>query len=710
MKDKAVIKDQSLSDPKKNIRNTYKKYRFDQQGFHLYEDRRQFAARGIQLFATKDGNYKLCFANSVIKNQKQLDDIKKYKIDVHYGTATGYERISWDTSGCNVVNNTGLERLERGYFVCESLKEEDAVNLVNYLSNLKDGEETAKQDASVMARTPKTEIIRYNPLKPYVKGKKYIPVLTVVKRKVYQINSWKEAFKIIMFFCCYKADKMSALDTIIDSTNNRDKTYYIRSSEFTEENKYYVKFSPELYIRDFQKDDMNYEFLNKIRRWIGDFELYLIRADENDKITDIEKLIKEYTDKLLETKHYRRGSTRHLIAGINARTLSPTEKFYLRIGRDFDNSVLIGDIKVNEEEEIYLKKYMYNALTFMMHNEKMYYHDKVFVYGMVRVALKQYSNKTFWPHVKQEYDVDVPANYQWIINNAFKATLKKYERLYYESAESNFVQNMCMHAFVCDKCADQLFDYIFEFWRIDLERSIENCISEEGNNYFDILIDEIRSNKNYAVQNIMLHTTMALEMNPRGCRNRLRRILKMIDDCYWNNADYSGSSNRLSILFDKWINNKNSLFYKDVKSSPERKKYGKGEKLLSKPNLVYDVEDRKFSLYLPKQILRYCTPEECPVWKIMIDGKEYVELMPELIQGKASMYTKECSVDVYKSDIYKSFELMLQSDRANYYRRTIKDSQCRFFTGKGRNVDLDCGYLSKDARMVFSQKEKNLFI
>jgi len=388
--------------------------------------------------------------------------------------------------------------------------------------------------------------------------------------------------------------------------------------------------------------------------------------------------------------------------------LSPKEKFYIRIANEFDKATLIGDINISEEEDQYLKEYMKNALAFMIKQSKMYYNDKVFAFGMVRVALKHYASKTFWPYVNQEYGVSISGNYQSIINYAFRNTLLKYEKLYSDEGESNYVQNMCMHAFVCDKCADQLFDYIFEFWRIDLQRSIDNSVDEDGNDLFDILIEEIESNKEAAVQNIMLHTTMALEMNPRGCKNRLRRILKMIDNSYWNNSDYSNSSNRLSKLFSKWVNNKNGLFYKDIKSSFERRKHGRGEKLLSRPNIIFNPEHRSFSLFMPKQILRNCTPEEHPVWRILIDGDEFAQIEPDLIQGKASLYTKECSIDIYKTDIYKQFEILLQSDRTNYYRRTIKNSDCRFFNSKGRNVDLDYDYISKDANIAFVKNDKDL--
>ena len=91
-----------------------------------------------------------------------------------------------------------------------------------------------------------------------------------------------------------------------------------------------------------------------------------------------------------------------------------------------------------------------------------------------------------------------------------KEIMNQNGKLYDESA--SYMHNICMHAFVCDRCADQFFDYMFDFWRIDLFRNIENCLSDEGVNLFDILIEEITN----GVQDIMLHTSLALKMNPVG--------------------------------------------------------------------------------------------------------------------------------------------------------------------------------------------------
>lgn len=553
-----------------------------------------------------------------------------------------------------------------------------------------------------------TMVFKYNPLKQAKNSFNYVPALIIVKKKIYRVTNWKDAFKILMFFHCYKEDRIDEIKEEIDSTANAKSEYYIKSaSSGMEENRFFAKFSPELYIRIFSTQVENYRFLNKIRGWIGDFDLYVLRYLEKEEDSVVLDTIENKINELTEQKKFKTGSTRHLLASINARVLSPKEKFYIRVNNEFDKSVLIGDISITDSEEEYLRQYMKDCLSFMLKNHKMYYHDKVFAFGMVRVALKYYASKTFWPFVKEEYGVPIPGNDQSIINQAFKSTLLKYNKLYY-GEESDYVQNMCMHTFVCDKCANQLFNYIFEFWRIDLSRSIENIKDDDNNDLFDILVEEIEKNENTSVQDIMIHTTMALKANPIGSKNRIRRILKMIDDSYWNNTNYSESQNRISRLFNEWKNNKNELFYKEIQNSGNSRLNGKGEKLLSRPNLVFDKNYKSFKLVLPKQILKRCTADEYPTWYISISGNLFTKIEPELMQGKASLYTKECEIDIYKKDLYNDFNIVLKSDIRDYYRRTIKEDDCRFFNKKNRCVDLELDFLPKDVNVAFVKKDKQI--
>ena len=546
-------------------------------------------------------------------------------------------------------------------------------------------------------------IRKFNPLLTQDKNKKYRPAFVVIGKKIYTADTWNDLFKMTLFSFCYKKGNM---EKILEDVNIRQVKYndHVLITDRVEESASYTKFSPDLYVRVFNTDQNNYAMLNKIKRYINqsDFPVYISRYDSDSDLDGYEDELQKTIENLKESNKYKNGSSRYLIAHINGKVLSRKEKFYRRIEKEFDSKTLIGDIDILEDEDL-LKEYMLSAINrIAFDNIPQIEHEKVFAYGMVRMALKHYASKTFWPFVKEEYGVSVPGNYQNRINDKYRKIMNKYGKLYDEET-TNFIQNICMHAFVCNKCAEQFFDYMFEFWRIDLSRNIENSVDDDGNDLFDILIEEIGE----SVQDIMIHTTMALKMNPIGSKIRFRNILRMIDNSYWNDADYSDSSNRMTMLFNEWKKNPNGLFAKEIKRSATSRHGGKGEKLLSRPTITFDPKTSSFSLVLPKQILKNCTEEEHPIWYVSVAG-ETVSFEPTLLRGKAFLFTEECSLLFKKNQLFEETEIVLKSERMNYYRRTIKAESVRFFNSRNRNTDISNDYISKDIAYLFVQKGKEV--
>ena len=545
------------------------------------------------------------------------------------------------------------------------------------------------------------EIIKYNIAIKSVKGKEYVPLLLVLNNKLYRVNNWHETFKALMFSNCYKANK---LENVANDINKKIMNYVIITDK-VDEGPYFAKFSPDLYIRVFSVSRNNYVILKNIQQWIGDFELYVCSYDEEKDLKQLKEIQDKKRKELLTDRKLKSGSIKHLVAHINGRVLSETERFYRKIEKEFDNKILIGDIEITDDEFPLLKQYMITTLNDIMYEHGKIKHEKVFAYGMVRVALKYYASKTFWPYIKDEYGVAVPGNYQNAVNTKFKEVVINNHKLYYEDA-SSFIQNICMHAFVCNKCADQLFDYLFDFWRIDLSRSIENSVDDEGNDLFNILIEEITSNEQVSVQDIMIHTTMALKLNPTGCKNRIRRILKMIDNSYWYDADYSQSNNRIVKLFHEWKSKNSSAFAKELKKDKEGRKAGKGERLLTSPTLMVNLAKSGFEMVLPKQILRKCTEEEHPKWYVSINNELRQTVEPELLIGRSSLFTEQATYSIDSTDLFKQFDLVLKSEERFYYKKTISSSTVRFFNGKSKQIDVSSASLSKDVSFAFVNSGK----
>lgn len=544
----------------------------------------------------------------------------------------------------------------------------------------------------------KSRVFKFDPSLSWDAEISYKPVFVKINKKIYRTDKWSELFQILLFSYCFKQDKLEPILNDIRQRETLSNGKYLVIRDFNETS-LLSKFAPFLYVRVFSPSSVDCEALSRIQTYSGkdDLDVYLVEYNKNDSREDIDRLCNEYVEEYGKQNRCKYGSTKHLIAHINGKVLSDKEKFYWRIEKEFDRTTLIGDIEIKETEEILLKEFMKDAIMKVASDAGTIARPKVFAYGLVRFAQKHYESKTFWPYLKQEYDVSVAAPYQSRIREKFKEIMQQNEKLY-DDSDNNSIHNICMHAFVCDKYANRFFDFMFDFWRLDLSRSIENCIDDDGNNLFDILIEEISRGS----QDIKLHTSMALKMNPKGCKNRFRRILRMIDNSYWNDAEYQNRNNRITDLFNKWKDNPQSSFSREIKKTTASRRSGRGEKLLSRPTILYNPAEGSFRLFLPKQILRGCTEEEHPYWSISVCDK-HKKVFPNLLRGKAFLFTEEMSINIPREQLFEEIDIRLNSERINYYRRRIIFDEVRFFNSKCRNIDPYDGYLSKDVAYILTK-------
>ncbi len=138
---------------------------------------------------------------------------------------------------------------------------------------------------------------------------------------------------------------------------------------------------------------------------------------------------------------------------------------------------MLGDIKIKADEEILLNQYMQSDLkrldTLGTYFKPM--RKKIFVFGLVRFAMKYYSEGSFWQFFKDEYGIAVKINNQCEIHYWFRMIIRDMGKTYDETLPQK-IDNISLHSFVTDKCSSQFFDYLFDFWRKELNRNIENVI------------------------------------------------------------------------------------------------------------------------------------------------------------------------------------------------------------------------------------------
>ncbi len=538
--------------------------------------------------------------------------------------------------------------------------------------------------------------------------KEAVPIALLFDRVLYRLTSWQELVKIF----CYLTDKTvggkeffaahvdrffyfaNGAVSLSDSVGAKKKIVFCDYQKSYDSD---IKFSSDCYIRIQWLDLIDIvSVLHDVIQSLGldGVKVYLGKHEKSRALTD--ELLKDL-NKGKKRDRYIEKNSKYFIARINNEVLLPQEKFYKRIEREFDRKVLIGDISISGDEEKYLHDYMAWQLRKLNHSGKISkYYLKVFAYGLVRFAMKYYSQKTFWRYFKEEYGFDIKVNMQSELHDWFRCIMEKYSKAY-DNYVTMKIDNISMHCFVTDRCADQLFDYLFDFWRGDLSRNIENLYvcNTNGEKYFDSLLAKIKANNDVSINNVMKHTSMAVAAEGKSCRLRLRRILELIDGCFWNGSEIPQTGNRMNELLRKWMQLPNGKFQKEQKIAIAIKKGGRGETLLSSPVLCAKLQAGSFYLRLPREILKdYSEGQENPIWEVKI-GENSFSVSTILCEGKIGYYTEECEFQIPPELLFRQMKISLDCLQKAPY--TIKEDSYRFFSEKGALVDrknnLPCGLL-----------------
>ena len=213
---------------------------------------------------------------------------------------------------------------------------------------------------------------------------------------------------------------------------------------------------------------------------------------------------------------------------MKSRAISKQDRLMRRISKLFDKKKLIGDIVIDDEEYEILINYFrdrYKAITTSgLHNVN----DPIFATALVQIGIKNYSGN-YWTHVAEALAVEKLSQYHRnYIANAFFNTLKLHNRLLLNDTEC--LNNVLMHGFVSDYYANEMFDFFFKYYLLDLERDLERNTKEMMNNLFEIIQRKDNTGRTYL---LVQQTANAINMNSRGGKIRIRRFIRQMDEVFW---------------------------------------------------------------------------------------------------------------------------------------------------------------------------------
>ena len=352
-----------------------------------------------------------------------------------------------------------------------------------------------------------------------------------------------------------------------------------------------------------------------------------------------------------------------------------------RIRKSFESEAieLIGDIQISDEEYEQLTYYFVEQYNSHFKHKRQLMVDPICATFLVQLSIRE-SDANYWSYVNEKFkDKSLGQNEFAYIGKSFIETLKQYKKPLYISDVNDYVKNIQFHGFVSNYRADNLFEFVYKYYDLDLDRDFEE---NQRDNNFDELISAIIKNDNTNRTNLIVQQTAdALKKCESLGRKKILFILELIDRKYMgvkSHVDFDYEDARLKELFENWTHNKNSSFSKRTGESIEKR--------FRTPILKCNYQNNSFSILLPKQSIKVeCFNENDVVnWKIIVGEAVIIEKTAEYKQSIIGISTYETEISLDSKYLFEKlcFELYLNDKLVKSFS-PIKEDDYRFFDVQG---------------------------
>ncbi len=414
------------------------------------------------------------------------------------------------------------------------------------------------------------------------------------------------------------------------------------------------------------------------------------RRKEQQKQTESEKPVVEPADLVSELPN-----------AYLYHTIPELTEYAEKLEREFRSCIYVGDIAVSDEDYALLCRSL-RLIHDRYYTSEQYYTSTIVSTALVQIGLRKYDGR-FWPHVGDVLGVNIDGVHQKWLGRCFYYTLEKYGK--YRMDKGEMMNNILLHCFVTDHYADDLFDFLFAYYRIDLGRDLTNNTEER----MDYLIRSMKNTEHSARSfKIKRHTADAATANEEECGRRINMILNYMDAGFFRQEYPRDSVNRIARLFCAWEERTSKLEYSRREWTPSG---AVGTKQYKSPYLRFNSRREQFELVLPEQFVRLEDEDEMPniVWEISLNGKmRTIETDPD--NGVTGCTTNRLSVPIDVSEeIFSRFTVSLYKEDIRLNTVRIPENQVRFFDMTGETLSCD-GYIPEGEACAFIREGCELLV
>lgn len=319
---------------------------------------------------------------------------------------------------------------------------------------------------------------------------------------------------------------------------------------------------------------------------------------------------------------------------------------------EFRNVKLVGAIEINDEEYELLCQYFRKKYKMIEKQVKDKVVDIPFSIAVVQIAIREYDGN-FWNHIGRVLQIESVAWYQKkLIAGSFIETMEKLGKP--TSHENEYVANVMMHCFITDHFLERFFEYLFQYYNLDLERSL----SETGEIESEYICNCIVESSSKRQQLLSKYIFLSIMEDFDYCKKIIAELLVAIDQSFWDQEVTSITSFKMKERFNIWkeksdffqVEKRNYQRNDKADADNERKKYYKT------PYLECDLENARFYIILPSQLIKSNNGENI-VWKIKSQLEREYEC--ECKKVYAVYKTNEIRFEIERGEAFEEFRFEL---------------------------------------------------
>ena len=188
---------------------------------------------------------------------------------------------------------------------------------------------------------------------------------------------------------------------------------------------------------------------------------------------------------------------------------------------------------------------------------------------------------------------------------------------------------------------------------------------------------------------IKRHTADAVVANERGCKIRVARILRFMDNALFDNEYPENSKNRVAQFFIEWAKSsgKFDCAKKNIKGLSRS-----GIKRFSSPYIHFDYKKEQLELVLPRQYITLREDEQTPEIEWKVSSGEHTQVFHvDTGDSVTGCKTAPLRLPIKSEEIFNGYKFSViknatESIRSFYF----KEDSVRFFDKDGDMVPPDC--------------------